>query len=507
MYRKVTARQAPSTINAIYYNRAFWDGRANNAFNGVDPFGWRSNIASTKVGVLIDMLGVPYLAKVVMPDAALASQAVGPPLSTFEMACQGQTFADLGRRLLSAKPLAGQTVHGLDSLFGQTPQILAAKPAKGLNTTYADMIKKAFDPKYWSSPSRYTIDDFGQVLKDTTAGYSQMEHNFSFFWGLSILMYESTLISDQSPFDTGAMTASAQRGQTIFSGKAGCIQCHNGPVFTAAAAPVFGIPVKPLDPANPLKPDAAPFQQIEQITRVDGMPGIYDAGFYNIGLRPPSEDIGVGGTDPYGWTLSYARQFLMMLQFLRVPDEVKPPFCLPDPPVPVNPLLPPDLPKVCTPMTPGSHAVLDGAFKAPTLRNVGLTPPYMHNGAFATLEQVVAFYNRGGDRRKTACGDTTGFGAECTNVHPAIQPLNLTAAEQADHRVACHSGPFDHPELQLQKGHVTSPSPATPKRAADIMVTIPAIGRNGLQDAGLPCFPNSGNLFGDTQTVFSQVAK
>ena len=222
MYRKVTARQAPTTINAIYYNRAFWDGRANNAFNGVDPFGWRSNIASTKVGVLVDMLGVPYLEKVVMPDAALASQAVGPPLSSFEMACQGLTFADLGRRLLSAKPLAGQSVHALDSLFGQTPQILAAKPVKGLNTTYAELIKKAFDPKYWSSPSRYTIDDFGQVLKDTTAaGYSQMEHNFSFFWGLAILMYESTLISDQSPFDTGTMTASAQRGQTIFSGKIG----------------------------------------------------------------------------------------------------------------------------------------------------------------------------------------------------------------------------------------------------------------------------------------------
>jgi cytochrome c peroxidase len=37
-----------------------------------------------------------------------------------------------------------------------------------------------------------------------------------------------------------------------------------------------------------------------------------------------------------------------------------------------------------------------GGFKVPTLRNVELTAPYMHNGAFRTLEQVVDFYDRGG---------------------------------------------------------------------------------------------------------------
>ena len=35
----------------------------------------------------------------------------------------------------------------------------------------------------------------------------------------------------------------------------------------------------------------------------------------------------------------------------------------------------------------------NGAFRVPTLRNVALTPPYMHNGAFKTLFQVVSFYN------------------------------------------------------------------------------------------------------------------
>jgi cytochrome c peroxidase len=37
----------------------------------------------------------------------------------------------------------------------------------------------------------------------------------------------------------------------------------------------------------------------------------------------------------------------------------------------------------------------DGWFKVPSLRNVALTPPYMHDGRFTTLEQVVDFYNEG----------------------------------------------------------------------------------------------------------------
>ena len=40
------------------------------------------------------------------------------------------------------------------------------------------------------------------------------------------------------------------------------------------------------------------------------------------------------------------------------------------------------------------RVAVDGAFKMPTLRNVGLTPPYFHNGAAATLLQAVNFYNQ-----------------------------------------------------------------------------------------------------------------
>jgi cytochrome c peroxidase len=59
-----------------------------------------------------------------------------------------------------------------------------------------------------------------------------------------------------------------------------------------------------------------------------------------------------------------------------------------------------------------------GAFKTPTLRNVTFTAPYMRNGAYRTLEEVVEHYDRGGDT--------------ATNLSPNIKPLGLTAQEKSD---------------------------------------------------------------------------
>lgn len=59
-----------------------------------------------------------------------------------------------------------------------------------------------------------------------------------------------------------------------------------------------------------------------------------------------------------------------------------------------------------------------GAFKTPTLRDVGLSAPYMHDGSMATLEQVVAFYDSGGRANPT--------------LDPEIKPLRLTSQERSD---------------------------------------------------------------------------
>ncbi len=61
------------------------------------------------------------------------------------------------------------------------------------------------------------------------------------------------------------------------------------------------------------------------------------------------------------------------------------------------------------------------AFKVPTLRNIALTAPYMHNGAYRTLEQVVDFYNRGGG---------AGIGAEVPGQTLPDRKLDLTVREQ-----------------------------------------------------------------------------
>ncbi len=58
------------------------------------------------------------------------------------------------------------------------------------------------------------------------------------------------------------------------------------------------------------------------------------------------------------------------------------------------------------------------AFKTPTIRNVTLTPPYMHNGVFKTLEEVVDFYNKGG--------------GEDPNKSDKIFKLSLTDKEKED---------------------------------------------------------------------------
>ena len=63
-------------------------------------------------------------------------------------------------------------------------------------------------------------------------------------------------------------------------------------------------------------------------------------------------------------------------------------------------------------------------FKTPSLRNVSRTAPYMHDGGLASLEEVVAFYNRGGhDAPVDTPGDTPGQSA-------SLKPLNLSAEDQ-----------------------------------------------------------------------------
>ena len=101
---------------------------------------------------------------------------------------------------------------------------------------------------------------------------------------------------------------------------------------------------------------------------------------------------------------------------------------------------------------PGQGALFgpaaNGRFKTPSLRNVGLRAPYFHNGGAETLEEVVEFYDRGGDFQE--------------NISPLMEPLGLTDLEKealvdflrfglTDKRVEFELPPFDRPKLASER--------------------------------------------------------
>jgi hypothetical protein len=121
---------------------------------------------------------------------------------------------------------------------------------------------------------------------------------------------------------------------------------------------------------------------------------------------------------------------------------------------------------------------VDGAFKVPGLRNATLTGPFFHNGGSGTLDQVVEFYNRGGDFAIENLGDLS----------PNIQPLGLDQTQRdaivaflgtlTDERVRCKQAPFDHPEIILPEGHQTQSDGSG--QAKDKTTTINAVGASGV---------------------------
>lgn len=480
--RRVAPRNAPSVINAVFNFRNFWDGRANNVFNGNNPFGDRDTSAT-----VLRLQGDGTAAPVPMhlPNASLASQATGPALSDFEMSCANKTFQQLGRKMIPLHALSGQRVHAQDSVLA------AYRDPKGvgLTQTYEQMIKAAFMPEWWHATGTY-------------GGYTQMESNFAMFWGIAIMMYESTLVSDDAPIDRfvgwsgnppdpKALSPQEQRGLAVFrGGKALCSACHKGAEFTSAA--------------SGLQPSVGETNLVEQMFVGGGQLAVYDTGFYNTGVRPSVEDVGVGGLDAFGNPLSFSREWLARLAGKTSFDrfEVQP--CLFS--------IKSHATDCWVPPSPGMARVgVDGAFKTPGLRNVALTAPYFHNGSRATLDQVVEFYDRGGDRRGPDGNDTTGLAMPdggSSNVHPAIRPLGLTLPEKqdlaaflrnalTDRRVACQQAPFDHPELVITNGHVGDAKSVTTVKndikAADELIDLPEVGATGLpggnclkNDLGVP---------------------
>lgn len=160
--------------------------------------------------------------------------------------------------------------------------------------------------------------------------------------GAALAAYERTLVAAGSPFDRwrylgehSALDASQRRGYALFTGKAGCNGCHL------------------LDDRQAL---------------------LTDQQFHNtgVGYRQSME----GSTAPIRVQLAPGVFASVDAQRIGAVSEPRPS----------------DLGRYEVTLDPNDR----WAYRTPSLRNVALTPPYMHDGSLPTLEDVVAFYRQGG---------------------------------------------------------------------------------------------------------------
>jgi cytochrome c peroxidase len=545
--RRVEPRNTPTVINAVFNHRNFWDGRANNIFNGSSIWGDRDPDPATGVWVKINGRTV-VKQRLHLINSSLASQALAPPLSDSEMGCRQRIFPDLGRKLLSRRPLEHQNIHHQDSVLGALSQSSANNLQPGLNTTYTSLIKEAFNNKYWSYRRR---GSFGGPAGELP--YTQMEANFAMFFGLAIQLYESTLISDQAPIDTAprnpvdyspaaeaffpteeAIGSSAYNGLKLFI-DFHCNLCHVGPTLTSAALTTNA----DLKDQNPEAYGSLNFINDlpinhNLVTRENYTKGraMMDAGFFNTGVGNPGWDPGIDNVDDFGNPLSFTAQFKEylagnpsgngvvdpglsnirpcdFLQPLSVPSPntfidffsladglIADPngntdcflgsafAIIPTPAAAESELQNPGSPKMASSIT--------AAFKVPTLRNVELTGPYMHNGSMKTLDEVIEFYARGGNIKSGDTHDNILEAGELQLIPQSRTDLIAFLKLLTDERVRLEQAPFDHPELPIPNGHqgnhisTTAGNPLDTSLAKDEMLIIPAVGTNGLNTPILP---------------------
>src|SRR5262245_46240930 len=472
--RRVEPRNTPSVINAVFNHRQFWDGRAENIFNGVNHLGARDTSASV---FRADVSSNPLEVQVSLVNSSLASQAVAPIVSDLEMASPGRTALDVGRDLARSsrkifkdniqnlRPLAKQQVHPNDSVLGP----LSRWPNPGLAVpTYDAMIKAAFHPRWWASSRIIRVNEKGtkSVVKKEDSDpnseeYTLIQYNFTLFFGLAIQLYESTLVYDDTPWDRfrrdhpdattdpalnpwtnltpSHISRQALFGAHLFNDRTRnptnirCSNCHEEAELTDASVSRINKAVN-----GPVR-------------NRDG--NVIDKGFNNIGLRPTNDDLGVGATDAFGQLSRTRRAF----------------------------------PNVPPAMFDGAAVTkgfgVQGAFKIPSLRNVALTAPYFHNGDMRTLRDVIEFYSRGGNVAPIKTLENVeeieplGVPALLCN---EIDALVAFLEALTDERVLNRRAPFDHPQLFVTNGHPDVNVDANADGLADdIFIEIPAVGAAG----------------------------
>jgi cytochrome c peroxidase len=178
--------------------------------------------------------------------------------------------------------------------------------------------------------------------------------------GKAVAAFETLLVSRNAPFDayvagTGDISLKAKRGLRLFVGKAACVNCHSGAFFTDQKFHNLGVPQVG---------NNVPVTDQGRLESVKELPGR----LCKVNSPLVSDDPNVDWLDGIN---------------TDNPD-------------------PADL----------------GRFRTGSLRNVTQSAPYMHTGGFATLRDVIAFYNSG--------GEDAGF---VGTKDPRIKPLGLSESE------------------------------------------------------------------------------
>ncbi len=224
----------------------------------------------------------------------------------------------------------------------------------------------------------------------------------------------------------------------------------------------------------------------------------YDLGFYNIGVSPPRYDRGNGGWSddiepPYAAILHDLTWLRGLPIWNKSPELLHLPLAAQN-----NDRRRSDTVLVSRarflaqteeptghrkPFLHDNELMFWGSFRTPTLRNIELTGPYMHNGRLLTLSDVVEFYDRGGD--VAADKDRN------PDKHPAIRPLDMSDEDQralvffllclTDNNVRYERAPFDHPSLTLVNGYE--------QNLAERFTEVEAVGARG-RDCPPSSFPS-----------------
>jgi hypothetical protein len=131
------------------------------------------------------------------PPAELADS--GPAHSVTRVAaqdpsCTEDVTARLAHGLLEHKPLEARSINPDDGTFGPSgPHGNLVSPAgRGLDRTYQWMIEQAFEEPLWRA-AEGAVAASDNPLASAFGPHSRVEQNFQLFWGIAVMVYESTL--------------------------------------------------------------------------------------------------------------------------------------------------------------------------------------------------------------------------------------------------------------------------------------------------------------------------